>query len=205
MQHGYRAVLGHPSVVLSNNSRAGADDYADWLDIAPASIEVIHNGIDFEQLAASVDPRRTQEVRSGLRIPSDAPIVGSAFRMSEEKRPLLWVEVAAEIARADKRVHFVVYGEGPMRNDMLRLAERKLHQHTGEMRALLLAARQRRQLPVTEMRQPDFVQRILDERAHGPAPRSPPPICTISSTVKGKVTLTCCDSIARCRARSCEA
>jgi len=124
MQHGYRAVLGHPSVVLSNNSRAGADDYADWLGVAPASVDVIHNGIDFEQLARNVDPDRVREVRARLRIPPDAPIVGSAFRMSEEKRPLLWVEVAAEVARRDRRTHFVVYGDGPMRADMLRLAQR---------------------------------------------------------------------------------
>ena len=124
MQHGYRTVLGHPSVVLSNNSRAGADDYADWLGVAPASVDVIYNGIDFEQLAQGVDPERVRDVRSRLRIPHDAPIVGSAFRMSEEKRPLLWVEVAAEVARRDTRTHFIVYGEGPMRADMLRLAER---------------------------------------------------------------------------------
>lgn len=124
MQHGYRAVLGHPSVVLSNNSRAGADDYADWLGVAPASVDVIYNGIDFEQLAAGVDPERVRDVRSRLRIPTDAPIVGSAFRMSEEKRPLLWVEVAAEVARRDGRPHFIVYGDGPMRADMVRLAER---------------------------------------------------------------------------------
>lgn len=124
MQHAYRAVLGHPSVVLSNNSRAGADDYADWLGIAPERIDVIHNGIDFDLLAARVDLARVREIRSRLRIPTDAPIVGSAFRMSEEKRPLLWVEVAAEVARRHRRAHFVVYGDGPMRADMQRLAER---------------------------------------------------------------------------------
>src|SRR5262249_46668661 len=47
MQHGYRTVLGHAAVVLSNNSRAGANDYADWLGIDPGSVEVVYNGIDF--------------------------------------------------------------------------------------------------------------------------------------------------------------
>ena len=45
-----------------------------------------------------------------------------------------------------------------------RLAAGELHQHAGKMRALLLAARQRRQLPVAEIFQSDFVQRRLDQR-----------------------------------------
>ncbi len=50
-----------------------------------------------------------------------------------------------------------------------RLAAGELHQHAGEMRALLLAAGQRRQLPVTEMRQPDLVQRRIDQPLRGGA------------------------------------
>jgi glycosyltransferase involved in cell wall biosynthesis/tetratricopeptide (TPR) repeat protein len=118
MQEGYQAVLGHPAVVLSNNSQAGAEDYADWLGIDPAVIKVVYNGIDFDQIAQSVDPRRTREVRESLGIASDAPVIGSAFRMSEEKRPLLWVETAAAIHRLQPKAHFIVYGDGPMRVDM---------------------------------------------------------------------------------------
>lgn len=125
MREGYRAVLGHTSVVLSNNSLAGARDYAEWLAIDPASVEVIYNGIDFEQLAETVDHDRVRQARETLGIPHDATVVGSAFRMSEEKRPLLWVEAAAEVARHDDRAHFVVYGDGPMRSDMLDLARQR--------------------------------------------------------------------------------
>lgn len=124
MHHGYRTVLDHPAVVLSNNSRAGANDYADWLGIDPASVDVVYNGIDFDHLARQVDPRRVREVRTQLGIPQDAPVVGSAFRMSEEKRPLLWVETAAQVAKRDRRVHFVVYGDGPLRAGMMDLARR---------------------------------------------------------------------------------
>lgn len=125
MREGYRAVLGHPSVVLSNNSLAGARDYAEWLAIDPAGVEVIYNGIDFEQLAEAVDDDRIRQARAALGIPPDAPVIGSAFRMSEEKRPLLWVEAVAEVARHDGRAHFVVYGDGPMRSDMLDLARQR--------------------------------------------------------------------------------
>lgn len=124
MQEGYQAVLGHPAVVLSNNSHAGATDYAEWLGIDPTAIEVVYNGIDFDQLAQSVDPRRTREVRAELGIATDAPVIGSAFRMSEEKRPLLWVDTAAAIVQRQPRAHFIVYGDGPMRADMQERAAR---------------------------------------------------------------------------------
>ena len=81
---------------------------------------------------------------------------------------------------------------------VLRLAAGELHQHAGKMRALLFAAGERRQLPMAEMRQPDLAaapRRPAAARRRGRL--SPAPIWTISSTVNGKVTLTCCDSIAR--------
>jgi glycosyltransferase involved in cell wall biosynthesis len=37
---------------------------------------------------------------------------------------LLWVEAAAQVARRDRRAHFVDYGDGPMRVDMVDLAQR---------------------------------------------------------------------------------
>lgn len=124
MREAYRAVLGHPSVVLSNNSRAGADDYASWLGLDSATVEVVYNGIDFDKLAASVDQRAVQEIRDSLAIPPDAPVLGSAFRMSEEKRPSLWVEVAGAVARQNPRAHFIVCGDGPERRNMAELAAR---------------------------------------------------------------------------------
>jgi glycosyltransferase involved in cell wall biosynthesis/Flp pilus assembly protein TadD len=124
MREAYKAVLGHPSVVLCNNSRAGADDYAEWLGIDPANIKIVRNGIDFERLAHGADRKRAARFRGELGIPPDAPIVGGVFRMSEEKRPLLWVEAAAEIARKQPRAHFVICGDGPMRGEMSNLAAR---------------------------------------------------------------------------------
>ena len=60
--------------------------------------------IDFEQLAQGVDPGRVRERPLPPRIPHDAPIVGSAFDMSEEKRPLLWVE-SRRGSRAPRHAH----------------------------------------------------------------------------------------------------
>ena len=120
MNEAYRAVLDHPSVVMSNNSRAGADDYAEWLDMAPERIEVVYNGVDFDRLRSS--PEEAEAARRQLGIPGGAPVLGGVFRMSEEKRPLLWLDVAAAVARQDETVHFVICGDGPMRDEMLKHA-----------------------------------------------------------------------------------
>jgi glycosyltransferase involved in cell wall biosynthesis/tetratricopeptide (TPR) repeat protein len=122
MKEAYRAILDHPAIVLCNNSRAGAADYAAWLGIDPARIEIFSNGIDFDRLERDSDPDATRRARDGLGIPADAPVLGGVFRFSEEKRPLLWVAAAGAVARHDPRVHFLVCGDGPMRQEMATLA-----------------------------------------------------------------------------------
>ncbi|MGE5270461.1 MAG: tetratricopeptide repeat protein, partial [Thiohalocapsa sp.] len=122
MQEAYQVLADHPAVVLSNNSRAGADDHADWLGLDRSRIQVVYNGVDFDTLEQTVDRAVTQQARDSLGIPADAPLLGGVFRMSEEKRPLLWVEVAAAVARQDAAAHFVICGDGPMRSDMEQLA-----------------------------------------------------------------------------------
>lgn len=118
MREAYRAVLHHPAVVLSNNSRAGANDYAQWLELAPERVEVVYNGIDFDRLDSAAHPDETARARQALGIPPGAPVLGGVYRMSEEKRPLLWLDVAAAVAQRNGSVHFVVCGDGPMRDEM---------------------------------------------------------------------------------------
>jgi glycosyltransferase involved in cell wall biosynthesis len=63
-------------------------------------------------------------LRARLQVPADAPIVGSMFRFYDEKRPLLWVEIASEVSRRRPDVHFVVFGEGPLQHAAVALADR---------------------------------------------------------------------------------
>jgi glycosyltransferase involved in cell wall biosynthesis len=115
----YRALVdrkpGH--VFLLNNSRAGANDYADWLSIEPEKIKVIRNGVHFpEKMRPS--PEHNIAFRTRLDIPVDAPLVGGMFRFNLEKQPLLWLETAAKIAEAMPEAHFVIFGRGAMRAQM---------------------------------------------------------------------------------------
>ncbi|MDG2288959.1 MAG: glycosyltransferase, partial [Woeseiaceae bacterium] len=75
----YRALAGHPSVILINNSQAGADDYVRWLDISPAKFKVVRNGF----LAPPRMKADLEEYSKGfqLRVQNKSRVtVGSVFR-----------------------------------------------------------------------------------------------------------------------------
>ena len=114
----YTGLLEHPNITLVNNSAAGAQTYAQWLGTDPARIRVIYNGVDVDGLQRARDPEATAAHRARLKLPADAKVVGSLFRLSREKRPLLWLEAAAVVARQCPAAHFLVLGDGPMRDDM---------------------------------------------------------------------------------------
>jgi glycosyltransferase involved in cell wall biosynthesis len=116
----YQALCALPNVVLLNNSQAGAESYAEWLRLPPDRIEVIYNGLDMAPIAGDAGLR----VRDLLGIPSDAPLVGGVFRFYPEKRPLLWVEVAARVARANPKAWFVLFGRGILEQDIAKAVHR---------------------------------------------------------------------------------
>ena len=133
MRSAYRALLECPNVVLINNSRGGADDYAAWLGIDPQQIAVVYNGLDLTR-AQRPAPAAVARFREERGVPADAPLIGGLFRFSAEKRPLLWIEVAAEIARQRPDARFLLFGEGPLRGAM----QRAIDQHGLETRLHLL-------------------------------------------------------------------
>ena len=98
MDPSYRALASVPQVTMINNSRAGADDYADWIGISRSRIQVIHNAVDFGD-RTRLPPDDIRQRREALGIPHDALVVGGVFRLAPEKRPLLWLDTAAIVAR----------------------------------------------------------------------------------------------------------
>lgn len=110
----YRAFCVRPEVRILNNSEKGAEDYADWLGVKSGSIDVIRNGVDFSKLSKP-DPRQTRTFRQSLGIPDSAPVLGTIFTIYKFKRPLLWVDAAAAVAKKRPDAHFLIVGDGPMR------------------------------------------------------------------------------------------
>lgn len=123
----YRLLAQFPNVTFLNNSDAGASDYRRWLGMASLKIHVIRNGFDFSSLPP---PQKLSylrsEYRSRLGIPADAPVVGVIMRISEEKRPLLWIEIARQVAQRISKAHFIVIGDGPMRDKVVKVAQSML-------------------------------------------------------------------------------
>jgi glycosyltransferase involved in cell wall biosynthesis len=123
MDPAYSALCELANVVFVNNSRAGADDYASWLGLEPERIRVIHNAVDFGDRRRT-SPAEVAALRRELRIPPAVPVVGSAFRFEEEKRPIFWLETAAIIARCFPDARFVLFGQGSMRSRIIEAARR---------------------------------------------------------------------------------
>lgn len=111
------AQYGAGRVTILNNSQAGADDYADWLSVPPESVKVLRNGVQFtDDMRPSADHKSAFRARHG--IPQDALLIGGMFRFYPEKQPLLWLETAAKISQAVPDAHFIVFGQGVMREHM---------------------------------------------------------------------------------------
>lgn len=118
MREAYRWLLRQPGVALINNSIAGARAYERWLDLPEGSIRVVHNGFDFDDELLERCRRRRAAYRERHGIPQAVPLVGTVMRLNEEKRPLLWAEIAARVAKALPDAHFLVVGDGPLRKQL---------------------------------------------------------------------------------------
>jgi len=121
MRPAYRALAEHRSVMLVNNSTAGARSYAEWLDLEEGAIRVVRNGISRKAFAvASAEEIGAFRRKLGL-LPGEF-LVGGMFRLQAEKRPLLWLEAAIGIHHRMPNTRFVIFGDGTMRRQILKAA-----------------------------------------------------------------------------------
>ncbi|MEY6432689.1 glycosyltransferase [Thioalkalicoccus limnaeus] len=113
MQPAYQAMAERPEVVWVNNSRGGGADYAVWLGLAPDRFEVVYNGVDLTATTRA-SMAAIADWRSAHGIPDGARLVGGMFRLSDEKRPLLWIETLARLADRHGDVQGLLFGAGPL-------------------------------------------------------------------------------------------
>jgi len=112
MRPAYREMAKSPRVHFINNSQAGADDYAAWLGIEPSRIKVISNAVDADEHKLA-DPDCVRAFREKHRLPDGVPVLGAVFRMTPEKRPMLWLEIAERVAASLPETRFILVGGGP--------------------------------------------------------------------------------------------
>jgi glycosyltransferase involved in cell wall biosynthesis len=115
----YRKFSESPSIHFINNSHAGAEDYARWLALPKDRFAVILNGVEFGGISRASEDE-AQRLRSELQIPEDAKIVAGVFRLSDEKQPLVFLEVMRRVISKVQGVIAVIAGIGPLEKEMQR-------------------------------------------------------------------------------------
>jgi glycosyltransferase involved in cell wall biosynthesis len=91
----------------------------------PEDYHLIRSAIPLDEF----DPTRydRQAIRKELEIPSGAVVVGNVGRFSQQKNPLDWIRVAGSVARSRPQTHFLLVGDGPLRDEVARaLAQENL-------------------------------------------------------------------------------
>lgn len=89
------------------------------LGVAPQRITVIPQGVDVDRFRPATAEQRAQARRS-LGVPADAPAVAWVGAFTAEKDPALALAVAEKLDDA----HTILVGDGPLRGDLERYAER---------------------------------------------------------------------------------
>jgi glycosyltransferase involved in cell wall biosynthesis len=104
-------------VVADRDREKGLDERIGTL----AQYRTIRSGVNVAAFRQRpVDPWR---LRRELGIPESARIVGTVGRLSRQKNPLGFVEAATYVRGSGLDVHFVMVGDGPLRDDVLELAK----------------------------------------------------------------------------------
>lgn len=80
-----------------------------------AKLGVLLNGIDTEQIARPTD---AAALRRSLKIPAQAPVIGSVGRLNPVKRQDLLIRSFARVRARFPEAHLVVVGDGPARDTL---------------------------------------------------------------------------------------
>lgn len=113
----YQAVAGSRRVLLSGNSHAANADYAQWMGIPERRIAWIPNAVDTGALV-QVDDEALSRLRMDLKLAEDQPVVLGVFRLSEEKQPMVFIEVLARLHSDFPQLRALIAGTGPLQSDL---------------------------------------------------------------------------------------
>tara|TARA_R110002020_G_scaffold3766_10_gene16586 strand:+ start:13922 stop:15667 length:1746 start_codon:yes stop_codon:yes gene_type:complete len=112
----YRILAEQPNVTIINNSAAGARDYNRWAGLT-SDVEVIRNGFVFDEVNVSND-LIAKDLRKIAGADANAQLVGTVMRLSAEKQPHLWLDIAARVGKSRPNTHFVIMGDGPLMGEL---------------------------------------------------------------------------------------
>lgn len=118
----YQALAQVPGVVFVSNSRKAAEAYSEWLGIPIMRFHILYNGVP--DLATDASEEDKQKWQAFLENTSDATeTVGGVFRLEPDKRPQLWIKLAALYLKKRPKARFFIVGDGRLRENIEALAE----------------------------------------------------------------------------------
>jgi glycosyltransferase involved in cell wall biosynthesis len=116
----YRALAEVPGVQFVSNSRTGAEEYARWLGLPSERFHILYNGVpELASEGAEQDHRTWEGFADSTRDATET--IGGVFRLEPDKRPLLWIKLAARYLKKRPLARFVLVGDGRLRDKAMEL------------------------------------------------------------------------------------
>jgi glycosyltransferase involved in cell wall biosynthesis len=115
MQPWYQAGLREPHVALACISEVGRADYAHWLQTPPDRLSLLRIAVEPKEV-----PTRSagQAWRREQGIAADAPVLVGLFRLEPGKRPLLFLEIVAQVKKALPALQVLLIGGGSLESQV---------------------------------------------------------------------------------------
>ncbi|WP_188151684.1 asparagine synthase (glutamine-hydrolyzing) [Teredinibacter waterburyi] len=111
----YQSLLtaGRQRMIMTGNSNRGNKSYAKWLGVSDSRFRLLKNGVQFERFKA---PSITEiiSLRQQWSISESTKVIVGVFRLSEEKRPFLFVDAVAEVVRSIPDLRVLIVSDGPL-------------------------------------------------------------------------------------------
>jgi asparagine synthase (glutamine-hydrolysing) len=122
----YLILSRSPRIRMTANASALCADYADWIGVNQSRVQCIPNAID-EGETAPASAEDIRRLRAEFGISERTRTIVGAFRLSWEKRPLVFIDVCAKVAAAIPDLLVLVAGIGPLQDEIdRRIAQRGL-------------------------------------------------------------------------------
>jgi glycosyltransferase involved in cell wall biosynthesis len=87
-----------------------------------AHLQTIFNGVNTKHFAPGVF--NGSQVRKSLNIPVEAPVIGTVAVFRSQKRLAEWMNIAASVIKEIPNAHFIIVGDGPLKNDLYETRKR---------------------------------------------------------------------------------
>jgi glycosyltransferase involved in cell wall biosynthesis len=110
----YRRLRVRPEISTIFCAEAAARGYAKWWRVdQDERFRVTYNGFDWD-----IPTQKKGAAKIELGIAPDAPVIGTVFRFSPVKQPLLWADAAIAFGRKRPEARFLMVGDGPMQDEV---------------------------------------------------------------------------------------